>query len=124
MVSFRPSKVAEAADPAVQTVPSTDTEHRRSVADVAPEKSFLKRITPVIACGAGLFSDGYLNQIISPVNTIFSEYLYPYEYTHSSAQSNVAALVFVGEVLGIWFFGYIRRLCLLQCILTNLQLYL
>lgn len=105
MVSFRPSKVAEATDPAVKDARDSDVDRRRSVADVAKEKSFIKRITPVIACGAGLFSDGYLNQIISPVNTIFSNYLYPEAYTRSSAQSNVAALVFAGEVLGIWFFG-------------------
>lgn len=104
MVSFRPSAVAKSADPAERSVPTSDVEKRPSVAEVTYEKSFWKRITPVIACGAGLFSDGYLNQIISPVNTIFST-LYPYEYTHSSAQSNVAALIFVGEVLGIWFFG-------------------
>lgn len=104
MVKFRPSAAAEAADPALRNIPSSgdgDVEKRRqSLAEVAQEKSFLKRITPVIACGAGLFSDGYLNQIISPVNTIFSTYLYPKQYTQSSAQSNVAALVFVGEVVG------------------------
>ncbi|CCF41880.1 hypothetical protein CH063_12029, partial [Colletotrichum higginsianum] len=28
---------------------------------VAPRKPFRKAIIPVIACGAGLFSDGYIN---------------------------------------------------------------
>lgn len=26
-------------------------------------KSFAQRVTPVIACGSGLFSDGYLNGV-------------------------------------------------------------
>ena len=60
MVSFRPSKAAAAVDPAVQNVPSIDTEHRGSVAEVAQEKSFMKRITPVIACGAGPVSYTHL----------------------------------------------------------------
>lgn len=74
MVNFRPNAVAKAIDPAERNMPPADLdpEKRPSIAEVVYEKSFIKRITPVIACGAGLFSDGYLNQIISPVNTIFS----------------------------------------------------
>lgn len=32
-------------------------------ADVAPRKPFREAIVPVIACGAGLFSDGYINNV-------------------------------------------------------------
>ena len=35
--------------------------HRPSVAQTG--KTWLQRRTPVIACGAGLFSDGYLNNV-------------------------------------------------------------
>lgn len=37
--------------------------------DIAPpidQKPFLQAIWPVIACGAGLFSDGYVNNVCSP----------------------------------------------------------
>lgn len=38
-----------------------DMERRGTVADV--EKGRWERLWPVIACGAGLFSDGYLNNV-------------------------------------------------------------
>lgn len=39
----------------------TDVERRGSVART--EKGRWERLWPVIACGAGLFSDGYLNNV-------------------------------------------------------------
>lgn len=30
------------------------------------DKSFYQRVWPVFACGAGLFSDGYLNGVSNP----------------------------------------------------------
>lgn len=75
MVKFRLNKAVKVVDPADPSkMPATDLDYERrpSVAQTQ-QKSFMKRLTPVIACGAGLFSDGYLNQIISPVNTIFSK---------------------------------------------------
>ena len=39
----------------------TDVERRGSVART--EKGKWERLWPVIACGAGLFSDGYLNNV-------------------------------------------------------------
>ncbi|KAF9697980.1 hypothetical protein EKO04_004532 [Ascochyta lentis] len=80
-----------------------DTERRISVANV--EKGRWERLWPVIACGAGLFSDGYLNNIIGPVNTMLSR-IYPDAYTSSSAQANVASITFAGTVVGMLFFGY------------------
>jgi hypothetical protein len=38
-----------------------DTERRGSVANA--DKGKWERLWPVIACGAGLFSDGYLNNV-------------------------------------------------------------
>ena len=78
-------------------------DHRPSLVDT--NKSFWERRTPVIACGAGLFSDGYLNGAIGPVNTIFKSYIYKGRYT-SSQESVLAAITFAGEVVGIAIFGY------------------
>ncbi|KAG9199898.1 hypothetical protein G6514_007798 [Epicoccum nigrum] len=80
-----------------------DMERRGTVADV--EKGKWERLWPVIACGAGLFSDGYLNNIIGPVNTMLAR-IYPDAYNASSAQANVASITFAGTVLGMLFFGY------------------
>ncbi|KAI9807559.1 MAG: hypothetical protein M1825_005499 [Sarcosagium campestre] len=68
-------------------------------------KSQLDRLIPVIACGAGLFSDGYCNQVIGSVNTILG-ILYPTEYKNSSASANVSSIAFAGTVVGMLFFGY------------------
>lgn len=69
------------------------------------EKSRWERSWPVIACGAGLFSDGYLQSVIGPVNYCLAA-LYKKEYTNSDAQSNVTAIAFAGTVLGQLIFGY------------------
>jgi MFS family permease len=72
---------------------------------VETEKGRWERLWPVIACGAGLFSDGYLNGVIGSVNTMLSM-IYGDEYTKSSAQKNVSSITFAGTVLGMLFFGY------------------
>ncbi|KAJ5173219.1 Glycerophosphodiester transporter GIT2 [Penicillium capsulatum] len=64
-----------------------------------------ERAWPTIACGAGLFSDGYLNGVIGQVNTILSE-LYPETYKNSSASQNVSSIAFAGTVVGMLIFGY------------------
>jgi hypothetical protein len=48
---------------------------------------------------AGLFSDGFSQSIIGPVNTML-KILYKDEYTKSSAQQNVSSIAFAGTVLG------------------------
>src|ERR1700761_2415490 len=58
---------------------------RESLADTG--KSKWERLWPVIACGAGLFSDGYLNGVIGSVSTMLL-ILYPKQYSNSPAQSN------------------------------------
>ncbi|KAI9800948.1 MAG: hypothetical protein M1833_003085 [Piccolia ochrophora] len=63
------------------------------------------RMWPVIACGAGLLSDGYLNNAIGYTNTILGR-LYPKEYKNSSASSNVSSIAFAGTVVGQLSFGY------------------
>ena len=78
--------------------------------DIAPplenvEKSRWERSWPTIACGAGLFSDGYLQSVIGPVNTILGR-IYPYKYADSSAAQNVSSIAFAGTVVGQLVFGY------------------
>lgn len=68
-------------------------------------KSRWERSWPTIACGAGLFSDGYLNNVIGSVNTVLGT-LYPETYATSSAVKNVPSIAFAGTVVGQLFFGY------------------
>ncbi|OJD14170.1 hypothetical protein AJ78_05457 [Emergomyces pasteurianus Ep9510] len=70
------------------------------------QKSRWERSWPIIACGAGLFSDGYLNSIIGSVNTVLRT-LYPTSYATSSAVKNVTSITFAGTVVGQLLFGYI-----------------
>ena len=60
---------------------------------------------PRCSLRAGLFSDGFSQSIIGPVNTMLN-ILYKDEYTKSSAQQNVASIAFAGTVVGQLFFGY------------------
>lgn len=71
----------------------------------ATDKPFWDRLWPVIACGAGLFSDGYLNGVIGSVNTILST-IYGDEYNKSPAQGNVSSIAFAGTVVGMLIFGF------------------
>ncbi|KAF2097716.1 phospholipid transporter [Rhizodiscina lignyota] len=68
-------------------------------------KTTWDRLWPVIACGAGLFSDGYLNGVIGSVNTMLQR-IYTTEYTNSPAQKNVSAITFAGTVVGHLLFGW------------------
>lgn len=68
-------------------------------------KSRWERSWPTIACGAGLFSDGYLQSVIGPVNTALKT-IYGDRYTQSSAQQNVTSIAFAGTVVGQLAFGY------------------
>lgn len=57
MLNFRRKKSAESEASAQQdALPAVD----------APRQPFRKAIVPVIACGAGLFSDGYINNVSAP----------------------------------------------------------
>lgn len=89
----------------VDDEPSPDVveQQRHSLADT--DKSFWERIWPIIGCGAGLFSDGYLNGVIGSVSTILAT-LYPKEYKNSPAQSNVGSIAFVGTLIGNLVFGW------------------
>ncbi|KAI9712699.1 MAG: hypothetical protein M1820_001320 [Bogoriella megaspora] len=90
-------------DPSSAVPVEEDAPRRESL--VATPKGRWERLWPVIACGAGLFSDGYLNSVIGSVNTIL-EQLYPDQYERSPARQNVTSITFVGTVVGMLFFGY------------------
>ncbi|KAF2206260.1 hypothetical protein CERZMDRAFT_53505 [Cercospora zeae-maydis SCOH1-5] len=64
-----------------------------------------QRLWPAIACGAGLYSDGYLQAVIGPVNTCLKK-IYGKAYTHSTAAQNVTSIAFAGTVAGQLAFGY------------------
>jgi len=88
---------------------------------------FHKAILPVFACGAGLFSDGYINnvrrltsiltalrhtltvschQVIGSVSTVLG-YQYGETYANSNAKQYVGDIAFVGTVVGQLLFGYL-----------------
>ncbi|KAI1380285.1 MFS general substrate transporter [Hypoxylon crocopeplum] len=69
-------------------------------------KPFMQAIWPVLACGAGLFSDGYVNNVIGSVSTTLG-YEYGDVYSNSNAASIVPAIAFAGTVVGQLFFGYL-----------------
>lgn len=80
-----------------------------NIAETSPpqkSKFGLGKYGSVVAAGAGLFSDGYVNNSISAVNTILKRVMGD-TYTNSPAQSNVASIAFAGTVVGQLFFGYV-----------------
>ena len=52
-----------------------------------------------MAAGAGLFSDGYLQSAIGPVNTCLKT-LYPDQYYKHTYGQNITSIAFAGTVLG------------------------
>ncbi|KUI69451.1 hypothetical protein VM1G_05195 [Cytospora mali] len=90
------------SDPAQER--AIETEHSDVVA--TEDKSFKEAILPVFACGAGLFSDGYVNNVIGSVSTILA-LQYGSVYTNSTSINNVSSIAFAGTVVGQLFFGYL-----------------
>ncbi|CZT45853.1 related to GIT1-Glycerophosphoinositol transporter also able to mediate low-affinity phosphate transport [Rhynchosporium secalis] len=64
-----------------------------------------EKLWPVMACGAGLFSDGYVNNVIGSVSTMLGK-IYGGRYKGSDSQKNISAITFAGTVLGQLIFGY------------------
>lgn len=58
------------------TAPACNDERRQSVPLAQLEKSRWERLWPSFACGAGLFSDGYLNSF-GPIFHYFHIYAFP-----------------------------------------------
>ncbi|QRG40971.1 hypothetical protein FDK38_005465 [Candidozyma auris] len=65
-----------------------------------------KNLWPAFTAGAGLFSDGYVNNSVATVN-ICLKIIYGDKYTSSTAISNVTSIAFAGIVAGQLSFGYI-----------------
>lgn len=81
-------------------------EDRDPNSDLSPEErpSRWQRIWPTLACGAGLFSDGYVQSVIGSVNTILGQ-IYGKEFSKSPQRAHVAAIAFAGTVFGQLLFG-------------------
>ncbi|EGO54126.1 hypothetical protein NEUTE1DRAFT_87233 [Neurospora tetrasperma FGSC 2508] len=69
-------------------------------------KTNWKNLIPVIACGAGLFSDGYINNVIGSVVTILDRE-YQEVWRNSNAKKYVGDIAFAGTVVGMLLFGYL-----------------
>ncbi|KAJ4293938.1 glycerophosphoinositol permease [Collariella sp. IMI 366227] len=70
------------------------------------KKPLWRSLLPVMACGAGLFSDGYINSVIGSVVTILA-LQYGDVWENSNAQHIIGAIAFAGTVLGQLVFGYL-----------------
>ncbi|APA08689.1 hypothetical protein SS1G_02429 [Sclerotinia sclerotiorum 1980 UF-70] len=68
-------------------------------------KTKWERLWPAMACGSGLFSDGYINNVIGSVSTMLGK-IYGKTYTESAAVKNISAITFAGTVAGMIIFGY------------------
>ena len=74
--------------------------------EAPPTKVKVNNLWPAFASGAGLFSDGYVNNCISTVLSCL-KMIYKEEFTKSSAMSNVASIAFAETVVGQLGFDYI-----------------
>lgn len=64
-----------------------------------------KKFGTIVACGAALFSDGYVNSSVGMVNTILKK-LYKPVYKQNNFSELVSSIAFAGTVLGMLVFGY------------------
>ena len=60
----------------------------------------------IVTTGAGLFSDGYINNSISSVSSCLKS-IYGKKYTDSLAIQHISSIVFVGTVVGQLLFGFL-----------------
>ncbi|TLS24792.1 hypothetical protein PpBr36_08706 [Pyricularia pennisetigena] len=93
------SSPANVADEPVSQVDDADL-------DITQSQPFWTAILPVIACGAGLFSDGYINNVIGSVSTVLGRE-YGSVYNDSQAKKVVSAIAFAGTVIGQLAFGFL-----------------
>ncbi|KAL2069597.1 hypothetical protein VTL71DRAFT_14276 [Oculimacula yallundae] len=95
-------------EPSVQADSGSDAQYVQNVDSNYSETTSRNRwekLWPVMACGAGLFSDGYVNNVIGSVSTMLGK-IYGAQYKGSSSQKNISAITFAGTVLGQLVFGY------------------
>ncbi|GJN72698.1 MFS phospholipid transporter [Purpureocillium lilacinum] len=95
----RDKEVEDRREGEAQNASATDLE------TVVQHKTFMEAAMPVFACGAGLFSDGYINNVIGSVNTVL-KLQYGDVYKNSQAAKYVADIAFAGTVVGQLIFGF------------------
>ncbi|CCH45800.1 putative membrane protein [Wickerhamomyces ciferrii] len=88
-----------------QSLAETEEEYKVRL-EQADSLGKFKKYLPIITTGAGLFSDGYVNNSIGTASTCL-KLLYPDEYGNSTAISNVTSIAFVGTVVGMLIFGVV-----------------
>ncbi|EST07813.1 General substrate transporter [Kalmanozyma brasiliensis GHG001] len=75
-------------------------------AEPLAKKSRLGAVGLIFACGAALFSDGYVNASSGPALTVLS-YAYPNAPGFAAFKSQFSSLVFAGTVFGMLLFGFL-----------------
>ncbi|PWY98478.1 MFS general substrate transporter [Testicularia cyperi] len=81
-------------------------QHYQDAYEPKPLKQRLGAVSLIFACGAALFSDGYVNAVAGPCLTVLS-YIYPDYAGFSTFESRFSSLVFAGTVVGMLAFGVI-----------------
>lgn len=109
-------KVGHGSDSEVLNSPNS------SRLNISKKTKGLSGVGLVFACGASLFSDGYVNAISGTTNTIITSYIYAdYDADELSRFTTLfPSLAFVGTVVGMLSFGYLsdmigRRYGMLIC---------
>lgn len=106
MFGSKKDTAPQAVDYDPNTITSIDPNELANVDPLAAiHKNTWQRIWPALACGSGLFSDGYINNVIGSVSTMLGT-IYGGSYKYSSAKKNVSAITFAGTVVGQLVFGY------------------
>lgn len=100
----RESSLAEAKQTQVTTEGSM--EELEHPADHAPKRKNRAQYWSIVATGAGLFSDGYVNSTVGFVTTMLKRIYGAKALSKSSAMSNISAIAFAGTVVGQIGFGF------------------
>ncbi|KAL1840446.1 hypothetical protein VTK73DRAFT_3752 [Phialemonium thermophilum] len=103
MLDFLKKKEADTADLETERSPEVLSD---DLPPLEQAQSFRSAIMPVMACGAGLFSDGYINNVIGSVSTILAKE-YGDVYNNSNAKKYVSDIAFAGTVVGQLIFGWL-----------------
>ncbi|KAH6898091.1 major facilitator superfamily domain-containing protein [Thelonectria olida] len=99
MLGFKKRREESSAEPR----PSEDVDVSH---DRVYQRPWIETALPVFACGAGLFSDGYINNVIGSVNTTLKAQ-YGDVYAKSNAYKYVSDIAFAGTVVGQLVFGFL-----------------
>ncbi|THV47026.1 hypothetical protein BGAL_0341g00070 [Botrytis galanthina] len=102
MFNRNKKSAADANDLAIDSN-SSPQNHEDPLANIPKTK--WEKLWPAMACGSGLFSDGYINNVIGSVSTMLGV-IYGDVYTKSAAVKNISAITFAGTVAGMLIFGY------------------